>query len=267
MADLLVKIQSKSIFFIGNSLHCLSLSTHLGREKNLTILGLANNLISALDKLKNLDPEFVILDPSCFEADEIKILFNHLSKSKSQTLIFSKEKPHAAFSDFRFVQKPQTMLNENFPTQEILQAIFESSPLTHNLKAVNKPLYQVMLIDDSALMKLIVTNLMNSDPQLKLVCDAKNGQEGLELLQRFSPDLILLDIEMPVMNGIEFLERARSKTKAKIIVLSSIVLEKAQQVKALGADAIIEKPDGSVSLDFESKSGKKLLELIHQILD
>jgi two-component system chemotaxis response regulator CheB len=84
------------------------------------------------------------------------------------------------------------------------------------------------------------------------------------------PDLILLDIEMPEMDGLEFLRHARLKSKAKVIVLTSVAptgSPKAMRALALGADAVITKPSGAVSYDLEEKRGSELRQTIYRLLE
>ncbi len=75
---------------------------------------------------------------------------------------------------------------------------------------------QVLVIDDSEEFRLILNKFLKA----KFNCDvllAENGNVGLELLKRFEPNLILLDIDMPVMNGIEFLTKLRSTPERSAI--------------------------------------------------
>ncbi|GAB4223465.1 MAG: response regulator [Gammaproteobacteria bacterium] len=128
---------------------------------------------------------------------------------------------------------------------------------------------KIMLVDDSAMMRTIIRNLLEGDPQIEVAGVAANGQEALDLLAEAKPDLILLDIEMPVMTGLEFLPHARLKTKAKIVILSSIAIagsEAASKAKELGADAIISKPSGAVSFDLAEKRGSEIRQVIYEQL-
>ena len=127
----------------------------------------------------------------------------------------------------------------------------------------------IMLVDDSATMRLIIRNLLNSDPNLRVVESVENGKKAMEALSTTQPDMIVLDLEMPEMDGLEFLRQARSKTSAKILVLSSIVpagSPKAAQARSLGADAIISKPSGTVSFDLKQSRGSELFTTIYRLL-
>ncbi len=127
----------------------------------------------------------------------------------------------------------------------------------------------LMIVDDAAMMRLVIKNMLGDDPNLRLVAFASNGKEALEKLDQFELDLILLDLEMPEMDGLEFLRHARLRSKAKVIVLTSVApkgSKKAMQAYTLGADAVITKPSGAVSYDLEEKRGSKLRKAIYTLL-
>ena len=58
----------------------------------------------------------------------------------------------------------------------------------------------IMLVDDSATMRLIIRNLLSSDPSLRVVESVENGEKALQVLASVHPDLIVLDLEMPKMD-------------------------------------------------------------------
>ncbi len=127
----------------------------------------------------------------------------------------------------------------------------------------------VLVVDDAPLMRMVIMNMLKDDPHLNVVGKAKNGAEALKLLPDLKPDLILLDIEMPLMDGLTFLRHARSSFGGKILVLSAVTgLGSAKAVEAtkLGADGIVTKPSGNVSLDLESKRGSQLVRKIYELL-
>jgi two-component system, chemotaxis family, protein-glutamate methylesterase/glutaminase len=122
---------------------------------------------------------------------------------------------------------------------------------------------RLMIVDDSAMMRLVIENTLRDDPNLKLAGTAANGREAIERLPTVKPDLILLDIEMPEMDGIEFLRCARPR--AKVIVLSSAV-QRTDEAIAAGADAVISKPSGAVSYDIKERRGTELHQTIYRLL-
>ncbi len=123
----------------------------------------------------------------------------------------------------------------------------------------------VLICDDSALMRNIIARVIDGTEGLTVVAKAQNGQDALDKIAQFKPDVMVLDIEMPVMNGIEFLkERKARKIDVPVIVLSSIATEGAavtMQALELGASDFLTKPNGSVSVDLSSVADR-LLELL-----
>ena len=108
---------------------------------------------------------------------------------------------------------------------------------------------RVMVVDDASMMRLVIGNMLDKDPTFKVVANCGNGKEALDKLKSAAPDIILLDIEMPEMDGLTFLRHARLKTRAKIVILSSVAdagSPRAAQARRLGADAVIAKPSGAV---------------------
>jgi chemotaxis response regulator CheB len=129
---------------------------------------------------------------------------------------------------------------------------------------------RIMVVDDAAMMRLVIRNMLGDDPKLTLAGFASNGREALDKLDEVCPDLILLDIEMPEMDGLEFLRHARLKSDAKVVVLTSVAPKgsiKAMQARALGADVVISKPSGAVSYDLEEKRGSELRQTIYRLLE
>jgi two-component system chemotaxis response regulator CheB len=123
----------------------------------------------------------------------------------------------------------------------------------------------VLVVDDSALMRNLISKIVESTPGLCVAGKAMNGSFALEKIPLLKPDVICLDIEMPVMNGIEFLkERKRLGIDIPVIVLSSIATEGAavtMQCLELGASDFVTKPSGSVSNDI-NKVAERLSELL-----
>ena len=105
---------------------------------------------------------------------------------------------------------------------------------------------RAMIIDDSALMRNLVSRVLTSCPKIEVAGTALNGKFGLAKLNKLKPDIIVLDLEMPEMNGIEFLkERERLGIKTPVIILSSHARKGAKitlEALDLGASDFILKP-------------------------
>jgi two-component system chemotaxis response regulator CheB len=123
---------------------------------------------------------------------------------------------------------------------------------------------KVLVVDDSAFMRNIISKIIEATPGLFAVGKAMNGKYALEKIPLVDPDIIILDIEMPEMNGIEFLkERKRRNIDIPVIVLSSIAQEGAavtMQCLALGASDFLTKP--SVGASDLGDLAKNLSELL-----
>ena len=130
--------------------------------------------------------------------------------------------------------------------------------------------YNVMVVDDAAMMRLYITSFLRGLKDFKLVAQAANGKEALDKLSEVPDiDLILLDIEMPVMDVLEFLRHAKLKTRAKICMLSSVTVAGsplAAKARELGADGVVAKPSGTVSHDLEEKTGDELARVMRSLM-
>jgi two-component system chemotaxis response regulator CheB len=112
---------------------------------------------------------------------------------------------------------------------------------------------RALVVDDSALMRNLVSRMLEAAGDIEVVGTAMNGEFALQKIERLEPDVTILDIEMPVMNGIEFLhERRKRSIDVPVIVLSSVARTGAKvtmDALALGAADFVTKPSGSVSRD------------------
>ena len=114
----------------------------------------------------------------------------------------------------------------------------------------------VLIVDDSALMRNLIGRMIEETPGLVVADKAMNGVFALQKIPRVNPDIIVLDLEMPEMNGIEFLrERKKQGIKIPVIILSSIAARGAEitmEALSLGASDFVQKPSGSVSEDIHT---------------
>lgn len=127
---------------------------------------------------------------------------------------------------------------------------------------------KILVVDDSPIMTLVMGGIVGEDPLLQVAEYASDGIEALAKVSTVQPDLILLDLEMPKMNGIEFMKLVRSKSQAKVLVVTAEdpASAKVAQIKGLGVDGIIFKPSGAVSADLKAKRSQEIRNEIHRIL-
>ncbi|MFD2613023.1 protein-glutamate methylesterase/protein-glutamine glutaminase [Paenibacillus gansuensis] len=111
---------------------------------------------------------------------------------------------------------------------------------------------RILVVDDSAFMRKVVSDLIEDDPQFTVIGTAKNGKEAIAKVKELQPDAVTMDVEMPEMNGLEALLHIMQDTPVPVIMLSSLTEEGAREtIIALerGAVDFVRKPSGSVSLD------------------
>jgi two-component system NarL family response regulator len=109
----------------------------------------------------------------------------------------------------------------------------------------------VLLVDDHALLRTGVANIINQEPDLHVIAEAANGAEGVDAFRDYRPDVTLLDLRMPVMEGVEAVRHIRDiDPLARVIVLTTYDADediaralqagaKAYVLKDIAADALI----------------------------
>ncbi|MCS7191143.1 MAG: chemotaxis response regulator protein-glutamate methylesterase [Fimbriimonadales bacterium] len=111
---------------------------------------------------------------------------------------------------------------------------------------------RVLVVDDSMFMRRMISDLLSQDAELEVVGAARNGQEGLEMARQLKPDVITLDVEMPVMDGVTMLQQLMQAQPTPVLMLSSLTTEGAEitlKCLELGAVDFVTKPSGAISLD------------------
>ncbi len=125
---------------------------------------------------------------------------------------------------------------------------------------------KVLVVDDSAFMRKIISDALEKNNQLVVVGVARHGEDAIEQVRRLRPDVVTMDVEMPVMNGLEALRTIMRDFPTPVVMLSS-PSHKAQmytmQAMAAGAVDFVVKPSGPISLnlvEFEQQVQEKVLE-------
>jgi two-component system chemotaxis response regulator CheB len=111
---------------------------------------------------------------------------------------------------------------------------------------------RVLIVDDSAFLRHTLGRLLSGIPSLEVVGAASNGEEGLRLARDLRPDVITLDVEMAVLDGLAMLRRLMVETPTRVVMLSSRTTANARlTLDALdnGAIDFVPKPSGPLSLD------------------
>ncbi|MGO8807307.1 MAG: protein-glutamate methylesterase/protein-glutamine glutaminase, partial [Candidatus Bathyarchaeia archaeon] len=113
---------------------------------------------------------------------------------------------------------------------------------------------KLLIVDDSLFMQKILVDLVQSDPQIKVVGTARNGEEALSKIENLHPDIVTMDIEMPKMDGLAAVQKIMEADPVPIVMVSALTQRDAElTLKGLeyGAIDYVHKPSGSLSLDID----------------
>ena len=106
---------------------------------------------------------------------------------------------------------------------------------------------RVLVVDDSALMRKLIPQILLQDPRIEVVGTAMDGLIGLRKIEDLRPHVVTLDLEMPRMDGLTFLKKLMHFRPMPVIVISSLAqasCQTAMQALTLGAVEVLAKPGG-----------------------
>jgi two-component system, chemotaxis family, protein-glutamate methylesterase/glutaminase len=128
---------------------------------------------------------------------------------------------------------------------------------------------KVLVVDDSAVIRGLLTRILSQDPQIEVLGTAMHGGAALAWLKNQTVDVVLLDVEMPVMDGIETLRRIQQlPDPPKVIMASSLTVAGAKislLALSLGASACIAKPTGVTAADAVQVISRELIPLVKNL--
>lgn len=123
--------------------------------------------------------------------------------------------------------------------------------------------YRVLVVDDSAFMRKIISDLIEQDPAYRVEATAKNGREAVEQVAAIQPDLVTMDVEMPELNGLDALKVIMKEHPLPVIMLSGINeqgMRETIMALELGAFDFIRKPSATTSSHDIEEVGRELRE-------
>lgn len=125
---------------------------------------------------------------------------------------------------------------------------------------------RVMLIDDSAVVRGLLTRSLESNPDIRIVGSCPNGEAGVNMVTRAEPDVIILDVEMPIMDGLTALPKLLAlRPQARVVMCSSLTEKGAaitMKAMQLGAVECIAKPSSNSVPGAGSEFQRQLVEIV-----
>ncbi len=117
----------------------------------------------------------------------------------------------------------------------------------------------VLIVDDSALIRQMLTSMLSADPNIEVVGTAPDPLTARTMIKQLNPDVLTLDIEMPRMDGIAFLEKIITLRPMPVVMISSLTQEGADialQALEMGAVDYIAKPTSDLRVGLEAKGAE-----------
>ena len=140
---------------------------------------------------------------------------------------------------------------------------FSSAARTPRSDPADTPAIRIMLVDDSAVIRGLYTKMIEADPELRIVASVANGQMALAMLERLAVDVIVLDIEMPVMDGLTALPKLLAACPGAQVIMSSTLsvagAEVSLQAMQNGAADCVAKPTATSAIRGGLSFGAELL--------
>ena len=114
---------------------------------------------------------------------------------------------------------------------------------------------RVLIAEDSVTVSRLLCAVLGADPQIEIAGTAKNGREAVDMTKRLRPDVVTMDVNMPVLDGFEATKQIMIETPTPIVIISASVdvhnVNISMNALRAGAVALLEKPPGPDSPDFD----------------
>jgi len=113
---------------------------------------------------------------------------------------------------------------------------------------------KVLIVDDSAFMRRVISDIINSDARCEVIGTAVNGEEALVKVKELEPDVISLDVQMPVMDGLTMLKKLNKERPTPVVMMSTLTQNGAKETLdalELGAFDFVAKPDNIFKVNSE----------------
>ena len=150
----------------------------------------------------------------------------------------------------RYFARSKFIFDRMTEREKIVRFVFEEERRIDEEKWSNNMKSNILIVDDSALLRRVECDIINSDNKLQATDTCKDGLEALEKLRTQKYDAVILDINMPRMNGLEVLSHLQKESiKTPVVVVSTLTIEGADEaIKSLelGAFDFVTKPNNII---------------------
>jgi len=131
------------------------------------------------------------------------------------------------------------------------------------------PPIRVMVVDDAVVVRGLVSRWIEEEPGLQVVASLRTGREAVDQLERADPDVVILDVEMPVLDGISALPLLLEKKRDLVVIMASTLTRRNAEVSlkalSLGAADYISKPESNRAVTTSPSFRRELIEKIRQL--
>lgn len=127
---------------------------------------------------------------------------------------------------------------------------------------------KLLIVDDSAFMRKLIGDFFENHPTIEVAGTARNGKDALLKIEQLQPDVVTMDVEMPIMNGLEAVKKIMDTHPVPIVMLSSTTQEGAENTLIAmenGAVDFIAKPSGTISLDLHKIQDELVQKIEHAV--
>jgi two-component system chemotaxis response regulator CheB len=128
---------------------------------------------------------------------------------------------------------------------------------------------RVMVVDDSVVVRGLVARWLDEEPGIKVVASLRTGREAVDQLERFGPDVVLLDIEMPDLDGLAALPLLLAKDRDLVVIMASTLTrhnaEASFKAMSLGAADYIPKPESNRGVTTSVEFRRELIEKVRNL--
>ncbi|HWP25574.1 MAG TPA: chemotaxis response regulator protein-glutamate methylesterase [Xanthobacteraceae bacterium] len=142
-------------------------------------------------------------------------------------------------------------------------------PSTASAARVALPPIRVMVVDDAVIMRSLAARWLAEEPDLELVAALRNGIEAVNEIERANPDVVVLDVDMPELDGIATLQRLLEKRRDLVVIMASTLTRRNAEISlralALGAADYIPKPEAEGGIMTSASFKRELIEKIRAL--